>query len=88
MNEFKQLNIKNAEAYELAAEIAQLQGGSLTDAVVGALRREAARARKASDRESYVRRLLAHGERYMALPDRAVGTPEELIGYDENGLPK
>lgn len=88
MNAFKQLNIKNAEAYALAAEIAHLQGGSLTDAVVGALRREAARARKASDRQGYVQRLLAHGERYMALPDRTAGNPDELIGYDENGLPR
>lgn len=87
MNEIKQLNIKNAEAYELAAEIAKLEGGSLTDAVISALRREAARARKRSDREGYISRLLEHGERYMALPDRDLRTAEEIVGYDENGLP-
>ena len=87
MNEIKQLNIKNAEAYALATEIAQLQSESLTDAVLRALRREAALARKLKDRDAYIKRLLEHGERYMALAERDTRTPDEILGYDENGLP-
>jgi len=87
MNDVKQLNIKNAEAYELAAEIAYLQGGSMTEAVLRALRREAAFARKLKDRDAYFKRLLAYGERFMALPQDDTRTPEEILGYDENGLP-
>lgn len=87
MNEVKQLNIKNAEAYELAAEIARLEGESMTEAVLRALRREVAFARKLKDRDAYVKRLLAYGDDFMALPQRDTRAPEDILGYDENGLP-
>ncbi|HEY9011450.1 MAG TPA: type II toxin-antitoxin system VapB family antitoxin [Devosia sp.] len=87
MNEVKQLNIKNAEAYELAAEIARLEGESMTDAVLRALRREAAFARKLKDKDAYVKRLLSYGDRYAALPKSGL-TEDEILGYDENGVPR
>lgn len=87
MNQIKQLNIKNAEAYELATELASLTGGSLTSVVVEALKEKLDRERKRGGREEYIRRLLAHGERYRALPDRDTRSPEEVLGYDANGLP-
>jgi antitoxin VapB len=30
---------------------------------------------------------MAIGRRYAALPDTDLRTPEEILGYDENGLP-
>jgi antitoxin VapB len=87
MSEIKQLNIKNAEAYDLAAEIAVIRGGTLTDAVVNALRNEAERVRRFRDRDTRIAALLEHGRRYSALPDRDRRTDDEIIGYDESGLP-
>lgn len=87
MNESKQLNIKNAEAYELAAEIANATGESLTTVVTDALREKAARTRKLRDRDARIARLLEHGRRYSVLPDRDGRSADEIIGYDERGLP-
>lgn len=87
MNDVKQLNIKNAEAYALASEIAQLEGESLTEAVLRALRREAAFARKLKDRDAYIKRLLAYGDLYATLP-RSGRSDDEILDYDENGAPR
>ena len=78
MNEAKQLNIKNAEAYELAAEIANATGESLTTVVTDALREKAARTRKLRDRDARIARLLEHGRRYSVLPDRDGRSADEI----------
>lgn len=62
----------NAEAYELATEIAGMTGETLTTVVVAALRERAARTRKFRDRDARIGRLLEHGRRYSALPVVAV----------------
>ena len=85
MNDARQL--KNSEAYDLAVEIARIRGGSLTDAVLVALREEASRARRSLDREARMAALLDIGRRYSELPDRDTRTADEILGYDENGLP-
>jgi antitoxin VapB len=87
MNEHRQLNIKDAEAYDLAKEIAEIRGLSLTAAVLKALRAEAAYARKQRDAPARIAKLLEYGKWYSALPDKDTRTPEEILGYDENGLP-
>jgi antitoxin VapB len=87
MNEIKQLNIKSAEAYDLATEIAGITGESLTAVVTEALREKAVRARKLRDRDARIAALMDIGRRYSELPDRDLRTPDEIIGYDDNGLP-
>ena len=80
-----QMNIKNAEAYALATEIAQFEGVSLTQAVLEALR---ARKRELS-RKDVVEEIMA-----LARDTRARLSPEMLaldhgeLLYDEVGLPK
>jgi antitoxin VapB len=88
MNEIKQLNIKDGEAYDLASEIAGLRGGTLTAAVLSALRREAEVARKEQTREARIKALLDLGRRYTELERTDARTADEIIGYDENGLPR
>ncbi|HYE50415.1 MAG TPA: type II toxin-antitoxin system VapB family antitoxin [Azospirillaceae bacterium] len=85
------LNIKNDEAHRLASELASLTGESLTAAVTSALRERLERERRR--RGGVAARLLEIGARYAALPD--AGTPgagprmpEEILGYDEDGLPR
>lgn len=82
------LSIKNPEADRLARQLAEATGESLTDAVIRALR----------DRlESIMGRRLAGGlrdeiarmqERIAELPRLDQGSDEEIVGYDDWGLPR
>ncbi len=81
------LNIKNDEAHRLASELANLTGESLTTAVTAALRERLERERMRRGRTRVAKRLMAIGARYAALPDAGPETPEEILDYDENGLP-
>ncbi|MBA4159682.1 MAG: type II toxin-antitoxin system VapB family antitoxin [Gemmatimonadetes bacterium] len=82
------LSIKNLEAERLARELARVTGESLTEAVTNALRDRLVReAGHKGDREQIraeIRRIQA---RVAALPVRDDRTPEQIIGYDEHGLP-
>jgi antitoxin VapB len=81
------LNIKNDEAHRLATELAQLTGETLTSAVTLALRERLARERRRRKIDESVARLMKIGSRYAALPDTG-RSPDEILGYDEHGLPK
>jgi antitoxin VapB len=80
------LNVKSAEADRLARELAAAAHESLTEAVTIALRERLARVRsqQQSDIVSRLRRLSAW---YTALPVQDSRKPDEIIGYDEQGLP-
>jgi antitoxin VapB len=83
------LNIRNSETEKLAEALAKLTGETKTEAVTQALRDRLARLR----RERTRRRRLAdeldeiavHCSRLPVLDSR---TPEEILGYDEHGLPR
>jgi antitoxin VapB len=81
------LSIKNPETERLARELARVTGESLTEAVTGALRdrlvRETGRGRDPTLRED-IRRIQEEIARLPVLDDRS---PDEILGYDENGLP-
>ena len=65
-----------ATAGELARALAARTGQSITDAVVNALREQLKRET-----------LRGISERCAALPDHDTRSPEEIIGFDEHGLP-
>jgi len=81
------LSIKDPEADRLARRLATLTGESLTDTVEAALRdrleREQRRRGKRSDR-ARIDTIVAS---IAALPVVDARSPEELIGYDDVGLP-
>jgi antitoxin VapB len=77
------LSIKNEEADRLARDLAALTGESITDAVVASLevRLEIERRR---------RRSVGVGdivERFRSLPVLDARDPDDIVGYDETGLP-
>lgn len=80
------LNIKNDEAHRLATELARLTGENLTAAVTSALRERLARERRRRNADDVAARLMKIGSRYASLPD-SERSPDEILGYDENGLP-
>jgi len=82
------LNIKSEEAHRLASELAARRGSSLTEAVTTALG-ESLRAGR--DPEAELSALLAEVRQVQdlvaALPDVDTRDPDEILGYDERGLP-
>ena len=83
------LHISNPKADRLARKLAKQQGETVTDAVIRALeeRLERNNARAQSERErkkADVLAILADMRKIPVLDDRS---PDEILGYDENGLP-
>ena len=83
------LNIKNPEAHKLAAELAELTGTSMTQAVIDALndRLELKRRESRREREQLVEDLLEIG-RQCAAGLKGQPIDHAALLYDEFGLPK
>lgn len=85
------LSIKNRKVEELARELARLTKKPITEALRDSLEHEIARAKViASVRpkdEDLVERILEIGRRCATLPVIDNRSPDEILGYDENGLP-
>lgn len=81
------LSIKSDEADQLARELAAETGETLTEAVVIALRERLDRehARHAASMRARLARLAAD---VAVLPVADSRAPEEIIGYDDAGLPR
>ncbi|HEX5078287.1 MAG TPA: type II toxin-antitoxin system VapB family antitoxin, partial [Geminicoccaceae bacterium] len=62
-NPIMSLNIKSAEAHELAAELARLTGESMTKAVTEALRERLERERRRRDEEAVVAKAMTIARR-------------------------
>jgi len=83
-----QLNIKSMRARELAAELASLTGESLTDAVTAALQERLAREHAARRQPGEIANKLSKlAKEISAYPIKDRRTADEILGYDENGLP-
>jgi antitoxin VapB len=81
------LSIKNPEADRLARELAEATGESLTDAVIRALRERLERItgrRRAAGLGDEIARIQ---ERIAQLPRLDERSDDEILGYDERGLP-
>ena len=60
------LNIKNAEAHKLAAELSQLTGMSMTAVVINALRKQLELLKRNQEKDTRVEELMAIGRRCAA----------------------
>lgn len=81
------LSIKSEEADRLARELAARTGESLTEVVVGALRERLQRELGRSYVRPLAEELLEISRRCAALPEVDARTPEEILGYDDCGVP-
>ena len=83
------LNIKNEEAHQLARELVQLTGETMTGAVTVALRERLERERRERSVDTRMRRLRTIRKRCARL--LKAGGPSAIkhgdLLYDENGLP-
>lgn len=81
------LNVKNPETHRLAQELAETTGTSLTDAVTEALR-ESLAARRGRGSFELLWAEVTEIQRFVAdLPDRDTRSADEILGYDQHGLP-
>ena len=81
------LSIKHPEADQLARKLAYLTGLSLTDAIVKALREQLRRETGNPKITSLSEEIMALSNRSAALPDLDTRSPEQIMGFDEHGLP-
>lgn len=81
------LNLRNPEAEQLAAELAKATGETKTEAVTKALRDRLSRVRQERTQRSLADELDEIAKHCAQLPILDHRTPDEILGYDENGLP-
>ena len=82
------LSLKDPETDRLAREVARLTGESLTEAVRISLaqRLERERLRRGRPKYGIADRLNEISLHCASLPDLDTRSPDEIIGYDENGM--
>jgi antitoxin VapB len=81
------LSIKSVETEHLAREIAAKTGESLTGAIQKALEERLERLNNNRRSQALTAQIDDILERVDAMPDLDARTPDEIIGYDEDGLP-
>jgi antitoxin VapB len=82
------LSIKSMEAERLAREIAAKTGESLTGAIQKALEERLERLKQQRRSQILASQLDEILRRVDQLPILDSRTPDEILGYDEHGLPR
>ena len=82
------LSLKDPEVDRLAREVAARTGETLTAAVAAALRERLARLKGRRRRRPLREELREIARRCAALPTLDHRSADEIVGYDERGLPR
>jgi antitoxin VapB len=82
------LSIKHPEADRLARALAAQTGESLTEAIISALRERLARQQARHRGIRLSQTLMDMGRRCVALPVVDARPAEEILGYDDHGVPR
>ncbi|OCP23618.1 MULTISPECIES: type II toxin-antitoxin system VapB family antitoxin [unclassified Ensifer] len=81
------LSIKDLETERLAKALAEKTGETITMATRRALEERLRRLANAGNRDVLLEELAASRRRWAKLPVLDIRSAEEILGYDENGLP-
>ncbi|HEY3909353.1 MAG TPA: type II toxin-antitoxin system VapB family antitoxin [Stellaceae bacterium] len=82
------LNIKDPAIEKFVRELAAAAGESVTMAVRRAAEERLQRVRRQRAGRSLAAELVEIGRRCAALPDLDTREADEILGYDEHGLPR
>ncbi len=81
------LSIKNTETDRLAHELARATGESVTTAVTNAIKLRLEMVKPRSDATRLTQDVRQIQQLVASLPDRDLRSADEIIGYDEFGMP-
>lgn len=81
------LNIKDPVTEKSVRELAAATGEGVTLSIRRAAEERLERVRRSGRGRSLAADLLEIGARCAALPDLDTRSPDEILGYDEHGLP-
>lgn len=82
------ISIKSPEADRLARELSAITGESITVAVTLAMRERIERERHQNKNQAaLIDELMVIAAHCASLPNVDTRTDDEILGYDENGLP-
>ena len=84
------LNIRDREVSDLAREVADATGETMTQAVKTALRERLERVREvdATEQQRRYDAIMDFARRWREAPVLDPRPLDEILGYDENGLPR
>ena len=82
------LNIKDPATEKFVRELAAAAGESVTTAVRRAAEERLQRVRLRRGGRRLAGEILEIGKRCAALPDVDIRSADEILGYDEHGLPR
>jgi antitoxin VapB len=82
------ISIRSRRVETLVRDVARRTGENLTQAIERALQERLARLRTEREKTALRRRLRRIVRSISRLPDLDKRTPEEILGYDEHGLPR
>jgi len=81
------LNIRNQETEKLAEAVAAMTGESKTQAVTQALKARLETLKRRKSRRNVATRLDEIAQHCASLPVLDLRSPDEILGYDDHGLP-
>lgn len=81
------LNIKDPEVYRLARRLSEKTGESMTEAVRKSLRDRLEREERRKPDPVVMEKLLEISERCARRPVQDTRSDDEILGYDERGIP-
>ena len=82
------LSIRNPRAEQLVREVAAESGENLTQAIIHALEERLDRLRGRRTISGTAQEIMKISKRCSSLPDQDQRTPEEILGYDQTGIPR
>jgi antitoxin VapB len=82
------LSIKNEKAESLAREVAMQAGESITQAIIHALEERLERLKGSRAVADTAGVIMEISRRCSSLPDIDKRSPDQILGYDENGVPR
>jgi antitoxin VapB len=82
------LSIKDPETERLAKSLAQLTGENITTATKRAIEERLRRLRAQSRKAALLEDMAEIRRRWSEMPVVDERTPDEILGYDEHGLPR
>ena len=86
--DFMPLNIRNKQTEQLVTALAKLTGETKTEAVTQALRERLERTRRTRTKRRLRDEIEEIATRCAALPVLDARQPDDIIGYDQHGIPR